>query len=79
MRLNKDRLYIFNGGNFIQLNTDFLKEDITDGRKKIKNESKFIDTFVQGLHAHLSWFIHDQAPLLSHKDKNTSQILIQLS
>lgn len=35
--LNKDRHYIFNGGNFIELNTDFLKEDIIHEKKKIKN------------------------------------------
>ncbi len=28
--LNKDNVHIFNVENFIELNTDFLKEDITD-------------------------------------------------
>lgn len=57
--LNKDRHYIFNGGNFIELNTDFLKEDITDGeKKKFKNAPNLsIHLSRDQLHAHPSHYI----------------------
>lgn len=47
--INKDIQDIFHWDSFIELNTDFLKEDITDDEKKKKEKQlKLFNTLVQG-------------------------------
>ena len=65
MNESTHKLYIFNGGNFIERNTDFLKEDITDdGKKKRKKNDPNLSIHLSRdqSHAHLESVptVHDQ-------------------
>lgn len=55
---NNDKLYIFNGETFIEINKYLPKEDITDDEKNKNDPDLSIYLSRDQLHAHLSQFPH---------------------